>query len=856
MFALLREISLRHWARTPLRSLLVVMGIALGIALYVATQAAAASMNAAFAEFVARVAGRADLTVEGSGPGVPGELLSEIADTPGVAHAASSVELTAQAPELHTSLLVLGVDFLGDLHFLPFAVQEGERGVIKDPLSFVNDPTALLVSRSFAKRHGLGQGGRVQLLTSDGPKSFYIRGVLEDSGAAASFGGQVAVMFLDAAQVSFARGTFVDRIDVAAAPAANLPALQARLQKLAGNGLRVEPSARLGTRLRSLAAPLASALWVSGFMALLVGGFLVYNAVGIAVAQRRREIGVLRALGVTRRGTIVLFCAEAGLLAVPGILIGLLLGQRLSLYSTAATLNTLDRFYAAVPQVVPHLTPLLVLQSMAAGFLMALLAAFLPARRAASVDPALVIRGAASVEAVPLRFRRLLGIGLVLMVAAWVPVLRGTKLGGALAITLTMLGAAFATPAFMLGLRALLVRPVEALLGVPGRLGLDYVQRTLGRSTINVLALMVAVGMSVSAGGWLDSLERSIASWAQQVGLADLSITQGSMLLDRRHVPLSPAANERLEHVPGIAALQRVRAVDQQLAGQTFRLVATDTDVYLQQAEQRGGGWRVVSGEPLHSGALSSRPTILLSENAARLLHTKVHESITLPTPKGNAVFEVRAIIVDYTSQSGAGFIDRRYFSQYWGDDVVDGLFVFVKPGTNIDATVDAIEAALGGSGSSDTIFVTKTKTLQAHIVQTLRETFSYSRAVELMTLLIALMGVVGSMAAAVIDRKREMSLLRAVGATPGQVARTIIVEAGFLGLCAALAGIAVGIIECQIFLGTLMAAQTGWHLDFVFPLGDATRTAALVVATAALAGAAPAFRAVRGEIGATAVDE
>jgi putative ABC transport system permease protein len=204
VLALFREISLRHWLRSPLRSMLVVIGIALGIALYVATEAAAASMLASFGEFVARVAGRADLSVESTGLGVPGELLAAVAETEGVAHAASTLEVTAQATELNESLLVLGVDLLGDMHFLPFNVEEGDHRLIEDPLVFVNDPTALLLSKHFAQRHHLKKDDRIRLLTADGPKDFFIRGVLEDKGPAASFGGQVAVMFIDAAQVSFA----------------------------------------------------------------------------------------------------------------------------------------------------------------------------------------------------------------------------------------------------------------------------------------------------------------------------------------------------------------------------------------------------------------------------------------------------------------------------------------------------------------------------------------------------------------------------------------------------------------------------------------------------------------------------
>src|SRR4051812_1021601 len=168
MFFLVREISVRHLLRSPLRSLLVVGGIALGIALYVAMDATTDSMFVAFTEIVQRVGGRADLTIRGAGAGIPGERLADVAAVPGVAHAASSVEIVAQAPDLGESLLVLGVDLLGDLHFLPFTVEGGDTRVIEDPLAFVNDPTALLISAHLAARHRLAKGSRVRLVTADG----------------------------------------------------------------------------------------------------------------------------------------------------------------------------------------------------------------------------------------------------------------------------------------------------------------------------------------------------------------------------------------------------------------------------------------------------------------------------------------------------------------------------------------------------------------------------------------------------------------------------------------------------------------------------------------------------------------
>jgi putative ABC transport system permease protein len=802
-------------------------------------------MLAAFQELVTRVSGKADLTVQRSGTGVPAELVGELSELPGVSHVASSLEVSAQAPELGEAILVLGVDFLGDLHFLPFKVDGGDDRVIEDPLAFVNDPTALLVARKFAARHGLQKDSRIQLLTSDGPKDFFVRGIVEDEGPASAFGGQVVVMFIDAAQVSFARGTMVDRIDVALTEGASAKDVQASIRKIVGPDTSVDVPEQIGTRLRDLAEPLRAGLGISGLLALLVGAFLVYNAVGVAVAQRSREIGILRALGLTRRKVVALFCAEAALVALPGIVIGLGLGRVLSTYSTASTIATLNQFFAPVAPVEVTLTPRLVAEGMSAGLLTAVLAAFWPARRGAAIDPAIVLRGAASVERSRVRTVPLLAGGLLLIAAAWLPLWSVPKKAGAFSILFTVVGAAMVTPALVTALRRALVPVVERALGLPARLGLDYVERTLGRSTVSVLALMVAVSMSVSVGGWLASFERSIVSWAEQMGVSDLAVTQGSAILDRQHVALGAGALERVQKVPGVVAVQPFRIVEQRLGGRTFRLVATDTDAFFEGAARRGKAWPVVEGEPIQKGELSAAPKVLLAENAARLLGVGVGDSLTLHTPRGTLDVKIRAIVVDYTSRDGAAFLDRRHYLDHWGDDAVDSMGVFIDDPKNEGVIIGKIRAALGGG---KTVFVSGMAGLKQQLLDTLPQLFAYSRSVELVTLLIALMGVVGTMVAAVIDRSREIGTLRAIGATPRQVATSIVVEAAFLGVCAVVAGVGVGAIECLVFLKKLFAADTGWHLDYVFPWLATLRIGGLVVATSALAGGLPALRAARAD--------
>jgi putative ABC transport system permease protein len=561
----------------------------------------------------------------------------------------------------------------------------------------------------------------------------------------------------------------------------------------------------------------------------------------------------LRALGETRAGIIWLFMLEAAILALPGSLLGLLLGRGLSRFSVASTLATLDSMFVSAPQLAPALRPDLIVRAFLAGISMALISAYFPAHHGTAFDPASTLRGnsASEIKKPAVRYMLIASVGVASL--SFLPLFEGTIIGGFALLLIIVVSSTLATPGFVIGMRALLVRPAEALLGLPGRLGLDYVERTLGRSSVNVLALMVAVGMSVSVSSWLGSFERSLVKWANQVGTADLTVTRGSPVLDRRHVPLRSDVVTRINALDGIASLQRFRMIDEPIGNVTLRLVATDTDVFLQQGALRDKGWELVQGQPLQHGELSSAPSILLSENAASLLHKSAGDLLMLSTPKGRVALRVRAVVVDFTSETGTGFMDLRFFREYWSDETIDGLFVYVDAQHSPEVVADRLRTTLSDDGS---IFVTKTSSVEQQILNTLRRAFSYSHAVEIMTLIIGLLGVISTMIAAVLDRQREISMLRAVGATRMQVAMSIVIEAGFLGFCAATAGILVGVVETQVFFRTLVVTETGWHLSFVFPWLSALRTTGLVVVTSALAGAVPAYRALRRDFMPAAVYE
>jgi putative ABC transport system permease protein len=845
MWTLLNEISLRHLKFSPLRTALVVLGIALGVCMLCAVLATNDSLVAAFEDMVDRVAGKADLTVAGSDTGIPSSLTGEIAEIEGVQHAAAMLEVTTRSADGKSgALLVLGVDFLGDTFFLPFA-QEGEERVVDDPLAFANDPTAILISKRLARDRGLKLGDAMPLVTTSGVTNFHVKGLLEDTGPAASFGGQVVVMFIDAAQVSFSRGYAVDRIDVVVTPGFDIKEVRERIQKhVEGRAIVEAPQGRTRRLVTALWA-FRNGLNMSGFISLGVGMFLIYNAVSVSVAQRRKEVGTLRALGVTRSGMVGLFCLEALMMAVLGSALGLLLARALARFVLDMVHGTVERFFVTIHAPTPAITPKIFLAGLGAGLVTTLLASYLPARSASRVDPAEALRASrATALSRALPTRKLALIGLLITLLAGIPSYLGGEVNGYLAAAILACGAPFFVPLTVQVLRRALLSLVERAAGIPGRLALDNAERALGRSAITVVALMLAVGLSLSVGAYTTSFERSIVEWIDGAVPSDASVVAGSPLLDRKHMPFAPTVLDRLQNIPGLVGVNPVRSVAIDAMGKRMNVLANDTAMLFRDSARKGMHRTVVEGpHPFAENALAEAPRVLISENTSARgdLHPGDHFSIS--TASGPRDFEVYAVVVDYSSDQGWMLMDRKWFQQYWQDELIDCVDLSFARGVDRDKVMNVVRARLGDTKD---LFVTPHEKLRDEMRGAANSMFAYAKAPEFITLIVAIMGVIGTMLAAVIDRIREIGMLRAIGATRRQVVMSLMWESGFLGLSATLSGLLVGVPLGLVLLKVVGTATSGWSLPYHFPVETALRISLLITTAAMLAGFFPGQRAAR----------
>jgi putative ABC transport system permease protein len=843
MWTLLSEISLRHLRFSPLRTALVVFGIALGVCMLCAVLATNDSLIAAFEDMVDRVAGKADLTVAGGDSGIPSTLTGEIADLEGVQHAAAMLEVnTRSADAKGGSLLVLGVDFLGDTFFLPFA-QDGEHKVVEDPLAFANDPTAILISKRLAKDRGLKVGDAIPLVTTKGVTDFYVKGLLDDTGPAASFGGQVIVMFIDAAQVSFSRGYAVDRIDVVVAPGHRIEDVRRRIQAHLNGKASVEAPKGRTRRLLTAFSSFRNGLSMSGFISLGVGLFLIYNAVSVSVAQRRKEVGTLRALGVTRASMVRLFLAEALVMALLGSMLGLWIAGSLARFVMSMVYGTVDTLIVNIQAPTPQITPGIMVAGLAAGIVTTLVASYLPARLASRVDPAEALRASRATalsRMLPTRKFALAGVG-VLAVAA-IPACAGGELNGYIAALVLMVGAPLFVPLTVRLLRRALLLVAEPTAGIPGRLALDNAERALGRSAITVIALMMAVALSVSIGAYTTSFESSLLAWIDGAIPSDATITAGSPILDRKHMPFADSVLERLDDIPGLASRNPLRAVTSDVDGVFVTIASNDTAQLFAGLSRKGKHFSVVEGPmPFAARALAEAPRVLISENLSARAGLHPGDKYVVGTPTGRHEFEVYAVVVDYSSDQGMMLLDRRWFREYWQDELIDSIDLTFASGADRDQVMNVVRERLKDTHD---LFVSRQEALRDEMERSVADVFAYAKAPEFITLLVAIMGVIGTMLAAVIDRIREIGMLRAIGATRAQVVMSLVWEAGFLGLSATLIGLVVGVPLGLVLIKVIGHATSGWALPYMFPTHAALRISLLITTAAAIAGFLPGRKA------------
>jgi putative ABC transport system permease protein len=287
--------------------------------------------------------------------------------------------------------------------------------------------------------------------------------------------------------------------------------------------------------------------------------------------------------------------------------------------------------------------------------------------------------------------------------------------------------------------------------------------------------------------------------------------------------------------LPGVAAVDTYRATPVTVDG----LLSTEVGIDFRVQRDHGHLAFTDGSDPgrVLEGALADH-AVIVTESFAHAHRLRAGDRLALPARGGADTVRVAGVFYDYSTEGGAVMMDAADFARRWGTDRVESLALYVTPGTDVERVRRAFVAVCGPERLMN---VTPNAALRRRVLTIFDQTFQVTWALQGIAVLVAVLGVVSTLTALVLQRGREIGILRASGATRGQVRRMVLAESGLIGLAGSLLGCAAGVVLAVVLVSVINKQFFGWTVQFTLDPWVFVRAVVLMVAVSLLAGLVPA---------------
>jgi putative ABC transport system permease protein len=809
--------------------LLAVAGVALGVGSVLSIQLLNQGALGAFAGTVRAVSGEADATVLGWAGALDEALLDDVLAVPGVRAAIplwrAEVALDGAPGE---GLELVGADLLAALRS-PWPLP---RGALQDALV---RPGWVAVTPALAAEKGWREGTRVGVSLGSRRATLVVGALVDFQRLAPLASRRLAVVDLAQAQGLLGGRGRIHQIDVVAASGAPAADLAARLAARLGDRARVTTPEQRTVEAAGLLAAFRLNLTALSLVSLLVGGFLVHASVRASLARRREELGVLRVVGATRGQVLALVLAEAAVLGAAGTALGVPLGWLAARANLAAVSGTVRTLYLLEGIERVSLGPGLVLLAVAVGVGGAVAGALAPAVDASRRDPRALLSSITLEESSRAGAGRALALGAAAVAA-------GLAFQAAA-------GARWAPSGFVLALGVLAAVPLAAPAGLaalgrvprPRRLGVRFGIRTLASrpsgASVATGALAVAVAMLAGVTIMVASFRASVERWLGATIRADVYVTTPSWRRARSDATLAPDVVARLRALPGTEAVDVLRQVQAWAGGR--RVSVSGIDAALPGGERRV---ELVSGDARDGMRALRDGAALVSEPLARKEGLGPGGRLLVRGAAGEVALPIAGVYRDYGTEAGAALVDLGTFARLFGEGPPSNAALYLAPGQDPEAAVARLRAELGGHA----LQIRSNRALRGEVLAIFEQTFAVTRLLQAMGLVIAAAGVTLSLLVLARERRAELALYRAIGATRARLAALFLGRGLAIGLAGLALGAAGGFALAAVLVLVVNPAFFGWSLGVSIPWAPLAEQAVAILAVAALASLYPALAASR----------
>ena len=827
------RLAWQHAWRKPLQSTFFIIGVALGVAIILAIDLANESVKKAFMYSTESIAGKTTHQIVGGTNGIDQRIYLEIRRNLGYRLSTPIIEEYVIAKDLDKQpMKLVGVDLLSASIFNNSSGVDFMREV--NLSAFMVRPNMVLISKDLAGHYNLGINDTFYIDFSGRSHQLIISQLLETNKTGSAF-DDLLITDIATAQEILDKTGWIDRIDLIIPDLHSKSYIIEQIENILPIDARLEHKSEKTGSMREMVSAFQLNLTALSLLALVVGMFLIYNTVTFSVVQRRPTIATLRAIGTTRNEVFIMILVEAtilgGLGTVSGVGLGILLGHS-TVEMMARTIN--DVFFVTNVHTV-EINWYVLVKSSLIGLLASLFAALIPSYEATHVSPASALRRSHIEEQTRITLTWVSATGILILVLGGILMIPNWNLKITFSgVFMVLIGFSLLTPLTTLIIMCLVQQMLKRGFGLVGSMAIRDITRSLSRTSVAITSLMVAVSVIIGVGLMTSSFRLTVEKWLEDLLQADVFISTPRVA--NSITPLiDPQLINQVQKVSGIKKILTNRGVtvDADDIG-IVQLLAVSADVAGNKRKYKSALGNInETWKMIQSGG------IVINEPLSVRFGIKVGDQIKLFTDKGRHPFEIVAVAYDFDVRPSVTMYDGTY-RLFWDDRNISSIALIVDSQTQINGIISQLRHQLLGK---DPVIIQSNHTLRQNAMLVFDRTFTLTIALQVLSMIIAFIGILSTLMSLQLERKKEIGLLRALGVTGQQLWKLILLETGLMGASAGLIAIPVGSVLAIILIYVINLRSFGWTLQMHLQIVEFFKAFIVAVGSALAAGIYPAWQ-------------
>lgn len=676
-------------------------------------------------------------------------------------------------------------------------------------------------------------GDSLPLLTTNGVKSYQVVGVLKEEPTNPDV--PRLMMTLQDAQAAMNQADLINLIQIKYAEGVNADRLTAQIERALGKDFETNAEPEDAFATANVAFAMLNAF---GVIALFLGGFLIFNTFRTVVIERRHDLGMLRAIGATRRQIMQLILTESLLQGFIGTLIGLIVGYIFALVITDFITDIWAKFMGDI-QVNLELRASAFALAIGMGFVVTLLAGYFPARHASRTSPLQALRPA-TISAVQRAARWGLIAGVVVMLFA-VILLIANESSAPIGAVVFLVGAVIAAPGLVVP-AARLFDPLLALwFARESDIARSNMVRQPGRASITVSTLMIGLATLIMIAALVTGFNAMTENMLNSSFASDVLLMPSAIGVYSNLIGADESLKRDLLALPEVETVSDWHSATSSHDGSRLNILGIDPTTYPQVTDLEFREGKAEEAYP----ALAYGRTTIINSMAAMTLDLEVGGHFELQTAEGPQTYRVVGIANDVLNLKVLTLMisqDNMARDFHKTESIL--LMVNLKSGVDKQAALSHIQEV---AKNYPQFKVDSTSSYRGEVLEITRGVINVYYILAVLILIPAALGLLNTLTINILERTREIGVVRAIGASRRQVQRMVVAEALLLGLFGAALGILAGVAMSYGF--TAAFSTIGWKVPYIFPIMGIVAAAVIAVLLALFSSVLPARNAAKLDI-------